>query len=163
MPIGYYTSQWFSNFYLEQLDHFIKQDLKVKFYLRYVDDMLIFGNNKRKLHRIKKQIEEYLRNNLQLELKDNWQLFPIDKRAVDFIGYRISRTNIKLRNRTLKLLKRRIRKLDKGKNNINNSRSLISLFGWLKHTKKRLRPELQRKIEYTKKYISNYDKRMVAV
>ena len=51
LPIGYYTSQWFSNFYLERFDHYVKEQLKVQYYIRFVDDMVLFGTNKRKLRR----------------------------------------------------------------------------------------------------------------
>lgn len=52
-PIGYYTSQWFANFFLEGLDHYIKEELGVKYYVRYVDDLVLFGNNKKTLHKVR--------------------------------------------------------------------------------------------------------------
>lgn len=51
LPIGYYTSQWFSNFFLEGFDHFVKEELKIKYYVRYVDDMVLADTNKRKLRK----------------------------------------------------------------------------------------------------------------
>ena len=54
LPIGFYSSQILSNFYLNKLDFYIKQELKVKVYVRYVDDMVILHNNKRELNKIKK-------------------------------------------------------------------------------------------------------------
>lgn len=47
IPIGFYTSQWFANFFLTDLDHYIKEILKVKYYIRYADDMILLGNNKK--------------------------------------------------------------------------------------------------------------------
>ena len=47
LPIGNYTSQWFANFFLQGLDHFIKEKLGVKYYIRYVDDLVLLGSNKR--------------------------------------------------------------------------------------------------------------------
>ena len=88
LPIGYYTSQWFSNFYLEGLDHYIKQVLRIKYYVRYVDDMVLIDSNKRRLHRAVKQISEYL-NSIGLTLKGNWQVWRIHSRPIDFVGYRV--------------------------------------------------------------------------
>lgn len=78
IPLGFYTSQWIANMYLTGLDHFIKEVLKVKHYVRYMDDMVIFGSNKRELHRIREAISIYLKTELDLELKDNWQVFRFD-------------------------------------------------------------------------------------
>lgn len=47
VPIGNYTSQWFANFFLQDLDHYIKEELKVPYYLRYMDDMVLFHRNKK--------------------------------------------------------------------------------------------------------------------
>lgn len=84
IPIGNFTSQWFANFYLEDFDHFVKEKLKVKYYIRYMDDMLLFHRNKKQLRQIKKEIDEYLRNE-KLQLKENWQLFKSDSRPIDFL------------------------------------------------------------------------------
>ena len=78
IPLGFYTSQWIANMYLTGLDHFIKEVLKVKHYVRYMDDMVIFGSNKRILHRIREAISNYLKIKLDLELKENWQVFRFD-------------------------------------------------------------------------------------
>lgn len=51
IPIGNYTSQWFANWYLQDLDHYIKEVLHVKYYYRYIDDMVLFGRNKKELHK----------------------------------------------------------------------------------------------------------------
>ena len=153
LPIGFYTSQWLSNFYLEGLDNYIKQKLGIKYYVRYVDDMVLFGNNKRKLHQAKKLIEQYL-SGIELDLKDNWQVFPIKNRPVDFVGYKISYTNIKIRKRTLKMIKRRKRKILSGKINIFIAQSFISYLGWYKHTKKKLTKDLKKAFLIAKGYVS---------
>ena len=70
IPLGYYTSQWFANFFLEGLDHYIKEQLHVKYYVRYLDDMVIFGRNKKELHRARAAIAAYLENNLKLQMKE---------------------------------------------------------------------------------------------
>ena len=88
IPIGNYTSQYFANFYLTYFDHWLKEEKGVKYVIRYMDDIIVFHNNKDWLHQLRKDIEEYLWDNLKLELKENYQVFPSRIRGVDFVGYR---------------------------------------------------------------------------
>lgn len=88
VPIGNYSSQYFANVYLSGLDHEIKERLKVKHYFRYCDDMVLLSNNKDELHQWKELIAQYLNEKLKLKLKGNWQVFPVDARGIDFLGYR---------------------------------------------------------------------------
>lgn len=81
---GNYTSQWFANFYLQDLDHYIKEELKVPYYVRYMDDMVLFHRNKKELHKIRTKIEEFLQKE-DLKLKENWQLWKTDSRPIDFL------------------------------------------------------------------------------
>lgn len=94
IPIGNYTSPWFAELFLQPLDYYIKQELGVKHYVRYADDMVLIGNNKRKLHKTMHAVIQYV-NNLGMEIKANYQLFQIMKsrkdgriagRKIDFIG-----------------------------------------------------------------------------
>ena len=133
LPIGYYTSQWFSNFYLEELDHFIKEIIRIEYYVRYVDDMILFSNNKRKLHQTKDMIEEFLAGNeYRIRIKDNWQVFQVSKRPIDFCGYQMRTGLTKLRKHIFIRLNRCSRKLSK-KTTLKNARSLVSMLGWLMH------------------------------
>lgn len=133
LPIGFFTSPWFANFLLQDLDHLIKERLGVKYYIRYIDDMVLFGNNKKKLHKIRAIIEEYLAS-IGLELKGNWQVFRVDCRAVDFLGYRFFREHTLLRKRTALRMKRRIRKaLKKPKITFKDAAAIVSYLGWTKH------------------------------
>ena len=68
LPLGFYTSQWLSNFMLQPLDHFIKEQLKAVHYIRYMDDMVVFGKNKKELHRMQQEIERFLREKFNLTL-----------------------------------------------------------------------------------------------
>lgn len=88
LPIGNFTSQWFANFFLEEYDHFVKEKLKVPYYIRYMDDMLLFHRNKKELRKAKIEIELYLKKE-NLQLKENWQLFKTDSRPVDFLRLQI--------------------------------------------------------------------------
>ncbi len=117
VPIGNYTSQWFANFYLQDFDHYVKEQLKIPHYIRYMDDMVFFSPNKRKLGKWQKEIEKYL-NNEHLTIKPNWQVFKIaDKkgsgRPLDFLGYKFYRNYITMRSKTFLRAVRRIRKIYK--------------------------------------------------
>lgn len=75
LPLGFYTSQWFSNFLLQPLDHLIMEELHVAHAARYVDDVTIFGANKKVIHTAMEAIDLYLWENFRLQVKDNWQVF----------------------------------------------------------------------------------------
>lgn len=87
IPIGNLTSQLFANVYLNLVDHFIKEELKIKYYVRYMDDMIIIDNDKNRLAAVLKEIIYFLRDRLSLKLNSKTQIFPI-KRGIDFLGYR---------------------------------------------------------------------------
>ncbi len=147
LPIGNYTSQWFANFYLQNLDHYIKEELKVPYYLRYMDDMLLFYRNKKELRKIKVKIEEYLKNE-NLNLKENWQLFKVDSRPVDFIGYRFYRGYTTLRRGNFLRIKRRAKRIYKKKKvTLTDASAMISYYGWLKHCNS---------YNFTQRYIKPY-------
>lgn len=110
LPIGNYTSQWLSNFFLQDLDHYIKQKLGAKYYIRYVDDLVILGPNKKKLHEIRRQIDECLRENL-LTMKGDWQVFPVKVRPIDFLGFKFYRDKTTLRSRNALRIRRRVSKV----------------------------------------------------
>ncbi len=76
LAIGFFICQWLANFYLEPLDRYITTLDGVKYSVRYMDDIVLFGPNKKKLHRARKAIAEYLQKRLRLQMKGNWQVFP---------------------------------------------------------------------------------------
>ncbi len=134
LPIGNFTSQWFSNFYLEGLDHFIKQTLGVRYYIRYVDDLVLLGPNKRKLHKARREIEQYLLD-IGLQLKNDWQLFPVKSRPIDFLGMRFYRTHTTLRRRTCLRIRRRAKRIGKKKRlSPADAAAIVSYWGWVKRT-----------------------------
>ena len=137
LPIGYYTSQWFSNFFLEGLDHYIKEQLHIKYYVRYVDDMVLIDSNKRKLHKAVKAINEYL-HTIGLSLKSTWQVWKLHSRPIDFVGYRFYKHRTVLRKKIFFRLCRRIRKVKRtGRISPHQAMSILSLLGWLSHIKAR--------------------------
>lgn len=160
LPIGNYTSQWFSNFYLEDLDHFIKEKLGVKYYIRYVDDLVLLGANKKKLHRARIAIAEYL-NEIHLRMKDNWQVFRVNSRPIDFLGFKFYRDRTTLRKRNALRIRRRIRKISKKDClNYRDACAIISYWGWIKRSDsylfyhKHVKPYVC--INKARKVISNY-------
>ena len=138
VPIGNYLSQYSGNFYLSSFDHWIKEVKHVKHYHRYMDDIVIFGETKEELHRLKDDVDEYFRDELKLTIKNNWQIFPSYVRGVDFLGYRIFLNFILLRKNTVKRMKKKMTKLYKkvsSGNMMNYSEwcSINSYNGWLIH------------------------------
>lgn len=96
LPIGSYTSQFFANFYLTYFDHWIKEELKVKYYFKYCDDIVILSDNKEELRFWFFQIKEYLCT-LNLEIKSNYQIFPVEKRGIDWVGFKHYHTHTLIR------------------------------------------------------------------
>lgn len=86
LPIGNLTSQFFANVYMNSFDHFVKRELKVKRYIRYVDDFVLFDNSKERLSKIYTEIEQYLKKELHLRLREDSKLSKnVD--GLDFLGY----------------------------------------------------------------------------
>lgn len=138
IPIGNYISQYSGNFYLSSFDHWIKEDKGIKYYYRYMDDIVILGNSKEKLHELKLEIEEYLHENLKLRIKEDWQVFPTFVRGIDFVGYRVFLNYTLLRKSTCKNFKRKMldirKKIESGKEmNYSEWCSINSYKGWLMH------------------------------
>lgn len=86
LPIGNLSSQYLGNVYLCWVDWWIKQNLGVRYYYRYCDDMILFADNKSCLRDWKKQIEISL-SNIGLEIKDDWQIVDTRSQGIDFVGY----------------------------------------------------------------------------
>ncbi|MGN7787396.1 RNA-directed DNA polymerase [Niabella sp. 22666] len=127
LPIGNYLSQWLSTFYLTWFDHWVKEEKKVQYYFRYVDDIAIFSCDKAHLHQLRKDIGKYLGEFLKLELKGNWQVFPItNKIALDMLGYLYYRDYTLLRKRNKKSFARAVKR-NKG------VASIAAHMGWAKH------------------------------
>lgn len=84
LPLGFYTSQWFANFLLQPLDHYIKETLHVKYATRYMDDITCFGRNKKELHKVQTAINDYLNQELKLTMKNNWQVFRFEYEVEEY-------------------------------------------------------------------------------
>lgn len=136
IPIGNYMSQYSGNFYLSSFDHWVKEELHVKHYYRYLDDVVIFASSKEELHEIHRKVTAYTRDYLHLNIKGNYQIFPTKVRGVDFVGYRFFGEYTLLRKSTAINFKRKMRACRKKmENNIPPTYSEWCSFnsykGWL--------------------------------
>ena len=136
IPIGNYLSQYFGNLYLSGYDHWVKENKRCKHYFRYCDDIVILHQDKEYLHELRKDTENYLKENLKIKLKENWQVFHVDKRGIDFLGYRFFHDYILLRKNIKNKFIKKIRMINKNWYKISHSQivnSVMSYYGWLKH------------------------------
>lgn len=101
IPIGNLSSQFFANVYLNELDQFVKRQLKAKRYLRYVDDFVLVHRDRAVLEGWKAQIEQFLTDRLRLKLKADQRLRPLSA-GIDFLGYITYPTHTKVRPRVLR-------------------------------------------------------------
>lgn len=137
LPIGFYSSQWLSNFYLQEVDHFIKENLKVKYYVRNVDDMVLADTNKRRLHKARKELSNYLKENgYEIKIKENWQLWRAYERPLDFLGIVFYNENKRLmRKRNFYRFTRRVKRVESlGYCTEKTARQIVSGLGQLKNT-----------------------------
>jgi retron-type reverse transcriptase len=108
LPIGNLTSQFFANLYLDGFDHFVKEHLRCRFYIRYVDDFVVLDNSKERLRGIKKEMERYL-DGLRLRLHRNKCRVYRVADGVTFLGYRIFPTHCMLKKANVLRIRRRLR------------------------------------------------------
>lgn len=110
LPIGNLTSQFFANFYLSGLDHFVLENLKPKFYCRYMDDIIILSDSEKQLKFIYNEMKEYIKTFLNLEFKT--PVFGLTERGIPFLGKRVLKEVTVLLVEKRKLKKRKIKKID---------------------------------------------------
>lgn len=137
IPIGNYLSQYSGNYNLSPLGHWLKEEKKVKYLYFYMDDIVILGGSKEELHKLKREIDEFMAVNLKQVLKSNWQVFPSKVRGIDFVGYRFFGEYTLLRKSTCKTFKRKMLAISaKRENNMKPTYSEWCSFnsykGWLK-------------------------------
>ena len=143
IPLGFYTSQWLSNWYLQDLDHYIKEQLHAVYYVRYMDDMVVFSSSKKVLHQMRLAISAYLESKLGLTLKGNWQVFRFSYirngeeqgRFLDFMGFRFYRNRTTLRKTIMLKATRKARRIHKKhKPTVYDFRQMMSYLGWINCT-----------------------------
>ena len=134
VPIGNYLSQFFANLYLSYFDHWVKEDKNIKYYYRYADDIVILYKDKESLQTLLRDIKQYLKDNLKLQLKNNYQVFPVESRSIDFVGYKIYHNFTLVRKALKKRYCKKNAKLNKRSTNYKYyRRKMASYIGWFKH------------------------------
>ncbi len=136
VPLGNYTSQFFANVYLNELDHFVKHKLKAKYYIRYVDDFVILHKSREVLEEYFIRIHHYLKN-LRLELHpEKSGIYPL-RNGITFLGYRIFYHYKLLRKRNIKYFKNKLQhKIELHNEGLIDKEHLDSfLVGWCGYAK----------------------------
>lgn len=137
IPIGNLTSQMMANVYLNELDQFVKRKLGIKYYMRYMDDFVILHDDKEILNILLKTIEGFLDKELGLKLNNKTCIRPIDL-GLEFLGYKIWWSHIKLKKKTaLKMrrnLKRNLKQYQRGEKKFESANSTFQSYqGVLRH------------------------------
>ena len=147
LVLGHYTSPWFFNFYLKKFDHYMAAMQDVK-YLRFADNIFLIGPNKRKVHRAKDAMIEYLRTNLRLELNKSLQVFRFEwydtktekvrGRAVNALGSVIHYNRVTARKSTLQRMRRKANRINKKQANNtvswHDAASMLARLPLVRHT-----------------------------
>lgn len=110
LKYGNYTSQTFANIYLNEIDQYIKHELKVKYYARYLDDSVLILKDKQEAKEVLEKIKIFLKEKLDLTLNDKTQVIK-GSQGVNFCGYKINEYRLKIRDRGKKNLKNKVKKL----------------------------------------------------
>jgi len=132
IPLGNLTSQIFANIYLNELDQFVKHEMKIRYYLRYADDFILLSGNKECLLQYINELKKFLVSELKLDLHPNKINIRRLDNGIDFLGYVVLPHYILPRTKT----KRRIFKKIQEKVGLENfNQSMQSYLGYLKHAK----------------------------
>ena len=134
MPLGNYTSQFFANVYLNELDCFVKHNLKMRYYIRYVDDFVILYNDKETLEFYKREIDKFLKNKLKIELhEDKSKIIPLHK-GIHFLGFRNFYYYRLLKKSNINQIRRNLKEWNEAyKNDDGNLKTRTK--GWKAHAK----------------------------
>lgn len=137
LPIGNYTSQYFGNLYLSNFDWWVKQELKPIAYFRYCDDLVMLCKDAKEGHKLKDRAFSKLETEYMLEIKKDWQVFPIDKRGLDFVGFVFRSNSVRLRKGIAKSFKNKCTSIKKNEQSLTPFEvvnGLGSYWGWCKHS-----------------------------
>lgn len=136
IPLGNVTSQDFANIYLNEVDQFVKRYLGIKWYTRYMDDIVIVARTKKEAQECLRKIEWFLKEKLDLETNKKTKIFPIAQ-GVNAYGYKIWTTHKLLRNQSKRAMKRRIKAMDRKINDkiIDKKAVIQAVNSWLGHAR----------------------------
>lgn len=134
VPIGNYISQYFANLYLSELDHLLKEDVGARYYYRYADDIVLLSDSKEFLSGVLVYINHYLNDSRLLTLKSNFQIYPVESRGIDFVGYVTYHTHCLARKKNKQGLCREVAALrKKGLSDEEIRLCVASRMGFMKH------------------------------
>jgi hypothetical protein len=158
IPIGNLTSQHFANFYLTGLDHFTKEYLKIEGYVRYMDDLVLFADEKETLWDACMRIERYLKENLRLKIKPGGLLLALVSQGLPFLGFRIFPGVIRINRKGWRRFRRKVKKrygqLENNEIDYEDwHRSVASLVG---HTQQVNTRNLRASFFYNRQLTTNY-------
>jgi len=125
-----------ANIVLNELDQYVKRNLRVRHYVRYMDNSLILGSDKQELHRIRAQVARFLHENLRLQFSST-SIQPANA-GIEFVGYRVWSRKLQLRKSTSLRMKRRLKiirtQYSKGKIPLEKAQSsIMSYLGMMSH------------------------------
>jgi len=109
LPIGNLTSQFFANLYLNELDHFVKHELRMPYYIRYMDDFLVFANTKNLLQKTKNILRKFLRECLCLRLHEGKSQIYKTATGIKFLGFRLYNNFRRLSTQNIRFFRKRLR------------------------------------------------------
>ncbi len=153
LPIGNYTSQYFANIYLNGLDHYLKEKLRVKYYVRYMDDFIALVPTLEEAKELLSKIQQYVEEKLHLELNQKSRYYP-NQFGIDFCGFEIYEDFRKLRLRSKKKIKKKIKKWNQlyKAGVLDFQEALLSWNAWIAHSNHascyRLQNKLYQQIEF---------------
>ena len=134
IPIGNYTSQYFANIYLNTLDHYVKEKLKIKYYVRYMDDFVLLLNSKEEARKILQKIKKFLEQKLELKLNPKTNYFK-GKQGVIFCGYKIMSNYILLKKDNKKKIYNKVKMWNQvyREKKLNLKDTAMKLNSWIGH------------------------------
>lgn len=172
--IGSYLSQYLANYFLSYPYHYVSEMLYterrgkrqnlVHHVLFYMDDILLLGSSKKNVKMASKKLEEYLNKNMQLSLKPSYQLFPLDSRPIDMMGYKIYTYKTTIRKRIFDRANKVFLKVMRNKYELTleDAHKVVAYNGYLKHSwsnKYGKKVKLRKTLKNAKEDKSNESKR----
>lgn len=135
LPIGNYTSQYFGNVYLSDFDWWVKQELLPVGYFRYCDDLVLLGRSAAECHAAREKMFAKLEADYRLSIKGNWQVFPVDDRGLDFVGFVFRSDSVRLRKGIADNFRLRCKQVRRGSHELTPfqvTNGIGSYWGWCK-------------------------------
>lgn len=131
IPVGLFTSPWFCNFFFQDIDHKVAEKTGAAHNVRYVDDMVLFDSSKRRLHKALEFIEAEVKATKQT-VKDNWQVFILSKRPLDFLGFKFYPNKTTIRKSIMLRISRKARTIARAAYaSIRNAHAMVSYIGYI--------------------------------